>query len=229
MTKDALVVEGLGVKAHGRAILENVSFSVRRGSTLAIVGPNGAGKTMLLKALLGVVPHEGTIRWLDGTVRGYVPQSLVSTDLPISVGEFLGLKCGDDPRKCMGYVGLGGGLLSQSLGSLSGGQLQRVLIAWALVGQPDTLLLDEPTSGVDIGAEEPIYQRVTGLKKRLGMTVLLVTHNVHVVLHYSDYVMALNRKVIFHGKTSGISGSMLLNMMYGGKHMMPRETHARLR
>ncbi len=134
----------------------------------------------------------------------------LSTALPISVEEFLRFKCKAVPDRCMGYVGLHKDVLGQQLSALSGGQLQRILIAWAIIDNSDILLMDEPTSGVDIGSEEPIYKKVTQLKKSMGMTVLLISHNLHVVMHYSDNLLALNRRQTFYGPTYGLSSSRIL-------------------
>lgn len=222
---DALVVENLSVRLQNRTILQDVSFRLKRGTTLAIVGPNGGGKTTIFKALLNLVPHAGTVSW-NGNVRvGYVPQGLVATDLPISVEEFLRFKCKTDFEACISAVGLGRGILSQTLGSLSGGELQRVLIAWAIVDRPNVLLLDEPTSGVDIGAEEPIYQNVRALKASLGMTTLLISHNMHVVMHYSDQVLALNKRVLFFGDVGTVSHSKLLEIIYGSAPPLDEVEH----
>ena len=220
---DMLVVSGLGVTAQNRTILEDISFKAKKGTSLAIVGPNGGGKTTLCRALLNLVPYKGTIMWNDEVRMGYVPQSIVSTDLPISVEEFLRFKCKTDFETCMQAVGLDTSILTKNLGSLSGGELQRVLIAWAIVDNPTVLLLDEPTSGVDVGAEEPIYEKVNDLKKELGITILLISHNMHIVMHYADYVLALNKCVLFFGQAKTLTHSQLLSIIYGNEFALSED------
>jgi zinc transport system ATP-binding protein len=223
--RDILVVSELSVRSQNKTILEEVSFNVKKGTSLAIVGPNGGGKSTLFRALLNLIPYSGTITWKDKIRMGYVPQSLVSTDLPISVEEFLRFKCKTDFDTCIKSVGLEKDILRQTLGSLSGGELQRVLIAWAIVDNPTVLLFDEPTSGVDIGAEEPIYDKVNDLKKEVGITLFLISHNMHVVMHYADYVLALNKRVLFFGDRKSLTHSQLLSIIYGNEFALSEEGH----
>lgn len=210
-----LRVSNLYVEERGRPILEDINFSVERGTTLAIVGPNGAGKTTLFRVLMNLIPYTGTVEWSGRARIGYVPQTLVSTDLPVSVEEFLGLKSISDHKECMESVGLNQGMLKESLSELSGGELQRVLLGWAIADNPDILLFDEPTSLVDIGAEEPIYERILAMKERHGTTILLISHNLHVISHYSDFLLAINRKQFYFGKTRTIPHHDLIKLMAG--------------
>ncbi|MGH7296597.1 MAG: ATP-binding cassette domain-containing protein, partial [Polyangiaceae bacterium] len=135
---NALEVEGLTVRFGRTAVLEHLSFEVPRASSLAIIGPNGSGKTVLFKALVGALPHEGTIRWAEGTRLGYVPQKLdIERDLPITGADLLRAKAmvtrgpRDEMASALSIVGLPVELSAQPLGALSGGQFQRLLVAVA--------------------------------------------------------------------------------------------------
>src|SRR5437867_10369668 len=120
-SNNVLVVSGLSVASQNKRVVEDISFKVKKGTSLAVVGPNGGGKTTLFRALLNLIRYTGTIKWNSEVRMGYVPQSLISTDLPISVEEFLRFKCRTDFETCINSVGLEKAILRQNLGSLSGG------------------------------------------------------------------------------------------------------------
>jgi zinc transport system ATP-binding protein len=198
-----LTVNDLNVKFDNHLILDHLSFDITRDSTVAIVGPNGAGKTVLFKALLGIIPFNGKITWADDVKIGYVPQRLsVSNDLPITVLEFLKLK-EDSFEKISETLTLVGfrqkaehvhhdiRVLNARLGSLSGGELQRILIAYSLLGDPNVLLLDEPTAGVDIKGEETFYNLFEKLKKDVDLTIIFISHDIEVVERYADKIIKL--------------------------------------
>lgn len=211
-----LKVSNMSVRLQNQTILDNVNFKVKKGTTLAVLGPNGAGKTVLFRALLNLVPYDGKVEW-EGKVKiGYVPQNIAVSDIPISVKEFLSFRSGSDVASCLDAVRLDGKDVSnKSLGILSGGQLRRVLIAWALIDNPNVLLFDEPTTGVDIGGEEPILVMLNELKKGKKMTILLITHDVHIVNEYSDYLLALNKCVTFFGESKEIMNTTVQRTLYG--------------
>ena len=211
-----LEVSNLTVELPNQTVLENVSFALERGKTLAIIGPNGAGKTMLFRALLNLIPSKGKIQWAPGVKIGYVPQYLSASDIPISVKEFMALRNDSGIEEAIGSVGLDfKEVMHKRLGALSGGQLRRVFIAWAIIDKPDVLLFDEPTSGVDLDSEEAIYKMLNGLEKDYKITILLISHDLHIVRDYSDYMMALNKCVTFFGESKRIMDPELQRMIYG--------------
>ena len=223
---NVLRVSDLTVRLEGRLVLQDVSFEVRRGTTLAVLGPNGAGKTVLLRTLLGLVPREGTITWRDGAKVGYVPQNLFVADIPITVREFLAIKRGTDVRGSLASVGLDPDAIQDvRLGILSGGELQRVLIAWAIADRPDVLLFDEPLSNVDLGGEDVILETLNRIEKEFGITVLLVSHDVHNVIAYSDTALALNRTVVYFGPSKNLSDPALLARVYGSGTLLSKHAH----
>jgi len=211
-----LKVSNLSVVFPNQTILDNISFELKKGTTLAIVGPNGAGKTVLFRTLLNLVPYTGRIEWVNKVKIGYVPQRLSVSDIPISVKEFLSFKSTSNMEDSLKLVGLDSKeMLNKSLSVLSGGQLQRVLIAWAIIDKPDVLLFDEPTTGVDIDSEEAIYKMLNDLKKESEITILLISHDLHIIRDYSDYMLALNKCVTFFGESKKIMDPDLQKMIYG--------------
>ncbi len=221
-----LTVSHLGAVLEGHEVLRDVSFELRRGTTLAIVGPNGAGKTVLLRSLLGLVPHTGTVTWAPNVKIGLVPQNFATTDVPITVREFLSLNRAGDFRECLEIVGLDEAKIGdERLGALSGGELQRVLIAWALVDEPNALLVDEPTAHIDVGAEDLILETLNRIEKEHGMTILLVSHDIHNVMMYSDTALALNGSVIYSGPSRNLSDPDLLMRIFGSGTILGAHRH----
>jgi zinc transport system ATP-binding protein len=203
---NALEVKNLAVRLGGTEILRSITFNVPRASCLAIIGPNGAGKTVLLRALIGAVPHIGTIAWGPDTVLGYVPQKLdIERDLPLNGRDFLGARTAlaggsrELRLEALKSVGLTEEALSTPLGNMSGGQFQRLLIAFALLGRPNTLLLDEPAAGIDAPGQAQLNEVLRTLQDTRAMTVVLVSHDLSVVYSHADYVLCLGR----HGMCFG--------------------------
>ncbi|MDE3110701.1 MAG: ATP-binding cassette domain-containing protein, partial [Acidobacteriota bacterium] len=177
-----LTVEKLRVGFDHQVVIDDLSFEVHKGDCLAVIGPNGAGKTVLLKALLDLVPHEGEIRWSQGARVGYVPQKVAADrQQPIRLIDLLAAKAAvrhlppEDIATVTAEVGLAPQALKNSVGHLSGGQFQKALIAFALLGRPNVLLFDEPTASLDELAEEHTYDLLHQLQQEKGMTVILVS------------------------------------------------------
>ena len=221
-----LTVEGLSVTLDTVQVLHDVSFTVGQGEAVAVIGPNGAGKTVLFRALLGLLPHEGSIRWRPDTRLDYVPQRFaVERWAPITAMEFCLLKSPGFWRPPATFIrqvhdeialmGLDPSILKRNLGELSGGQTQRLLIAWALLQQPNVLLLDEPTAGVDAGFEDTVYSLIHRVQTERGTTVLLISHDLSVVFRYAKDVLCLNKSVVCQGPPSEVLNPAGLSALYG--------------
>jgi zinc transport system ATP-binding protein len=213
-----LNVSNLTVEISNQPIIDNLNFKIKRGITLAVVGPNGAGKTTLFRALLNLVPYTGKIEWNGKMKIGYVPQILSVRDIPISVREFLSFKneSESDIKAVLASVGLESEeVVDKGLATLSGGQTRRVLIAWAIVDRPDVLLFDEPTSGVDLDSEEAIYGMLRSLTAKNEITLLLISHDLHIVREYSDYALALNKCMVFFGESKEVMNPATQKLIYG--------------
>jgi len=215
-----LKVKNLSVMLDNQSIIENLSFDVKKGDVLTILGPNGAGKSVLLKTLLGLLPYKGEIEWAKGIKIGYVPQRLpFIKDIPLNIKDFFRLKTSDEQeiKEILNSVGFMEEFLRKKIGDLSSGQFQRILIAWGLVGNPQALLFDEPMTGVDISAEETIYNLLAKLKEERDLTILLVTHDLSVVYQFSTNVICLNRQAICYGPPQEVMTPESLRKLYGGE------------
>ena len=218
MSEIILKVKNLKVVLDGQEVIKNLSFEVKKGEVLTILGPNGGGKTVLLKALLGILPYEGEIMWQKEVKIGYVPQRLpFIKDIPMSVEEFFKLKeaSSEEMKAILNSVGIAEKFLNRNIGDLSSGQFQRVLIAWALIRNPDVLLFDEPTTGVDISGEETIYSLLSKLREERNLTILLVTHDLSVVFKFSTFVICLNKCPVCQGIPKEVLSLENLRDLYG--------------
>lgn len=222
MTEPALTVEHLTVRFGHAEVVRDLSFAVPQGSSLAVIGPNGSGKTVLFRALLGAIPHDGTVRWAPGTRIGYVPQKLdLERDLPITGRDLLRARArlaaasSGDIERALARVGLNSDVLGMAIGALSGGQFQRLLIAFALLGQPTILLLDEPTAGVDEPGQERLYETVRRLQVEQGVTVLLISHDLSVVFRHATNVLCLSREHTCFGRPGQVLTPEILSHVYG--------------
>ena len=217
----------VGVTAGADTLLEDVSFHIHCGQLTALVGPNGAGKTTLIKALLGQTPHTGVIRHVDADGHdfpapriGYVPQQLpFDREMPVTVCDLMAASLSRRPV----WLGVSKAvreqvrralreteaerLMDKRLGALSGGELQRVLLAMALCPLPDLLVLDEPVSGVDQNGLSQFLQTVSALRRTHHMAILMVSHDWQLVRKYADSVVLLQRRVLDTGTPEAVFSS----------------------
>ena len=219
MKKDILKVENLKVELGGKEIIEDLSFSVKERDSLVILGPNGAGKTTLLRALLGLISYQGEVRWGTKDISYLPPQELVQrTNLfPLTVRDFFHFKEVKEKQilEILGAVGLSTKILPGRINTLSTGQFQRLIIAWALADNPKVLLFDEPTSGIDVGGQETIYTLLHKFWKERNLTILLVTHELSVVWEHANNVLCLNKRGLCFGSPDVALTPEKLKELYG--------------
>lgn len=220
-------LDGVGVTAGADTLVQDISFHIHCGELTALVGPNGAGKTTLIKALLSQVPHTGKIRHVDAEGHdfaapriGYVPQQLpFDREMPLTVQDLLAATLSRRPvwtgvskqvkeqvNKALSET-QAEGLMNKRLGALSGGELQRVLLAMALTPVPDLLVLDEPVSGVDQNGLSLFLQTVSALRRTHHMAILMVSHDWDLVGRYADHVVLLHQRVLCTGTPEEVFAS----------------------
>jgi ABC-type Mn2+/Zn2+ transport system ATPase subunit len=235
----AIALDGLTVTYDDVTIVDDVSFELERGSVAALIGPNGSGKTTLLKAMLGLIKRShGRVEIFGAPIDemrdriGYVPQRLeFDLDFPITVGEFMDLARHHHCPKSriaemLDEVGLKTGIINRQLGRLSGGQLQRVLIAQSLLNEPWLLILDEPSTGIDIVGEEVFMDIIRHLKTEHKTTILMVSHEMSVVSKLVDKVICLNQKMLCYGPPASALTAETIAQVFGEHtHLVDHDNH----
>lgn len=227
--ENLLEVKNLSVCFNGEKIIDNLGFNLKEGENLIVLGPNGAGKTVLLKALIGLVRFEGEMKWKKDLKIGYVPQKILfDKNLPLSLEEFFKFKEADSERiiaalKSVGIDDLA--ILKKKIGIISSGQLQRALIAWSLIDNPDILIFDEPIAGIDIGGQETIYTLLSRIEIEKNLAMILVTHDLSVVYQLADSVLCLNKKAVCYGSPRKVLSEGSLKQLYGGEIKFYKHEH----
>ena len=214
-----VTLENITVAFGQRRVLSDISLNLRAGKILTLLGPNGAGKSTLVRVVLGLVaPDSGVIKRDKGLRIGYVPQKLhLDATLPLTVGRFMCLRPGT--RKADIVPALkrvqAAHLVDAPMQKLSGGETQRVLLARALLNQPQLLVLDEPTQGVDVNGQVALYNLIDQLRKELDCAVLMVSHDLHLVMAKTDEVLCLNHHICCSGTPEVVSMHPEFISMFG--------------
>lgn len=231
-------LQNVSVSLENRVLLRDVNLHIHCGELTVLIGPNGGGKTTLLRAMLGQVPYTGVITHLDGENRpfpqlriGYVPQQLpFDRQMPLTVRDLVASTLARRPV----WLGVGKkadlavthalslanaeGLKDRRLGALSGGELQRVLLAMALSPTPDLLILDEPISGVDHNGQALFLDTVNALRAQQHMAILLVSHDWTLVKEYADQVALIDRRALMVGTANEVFGSSAFEQAFPHSH-----------
>jgi len=220
-------LDHISYRYHSELVLDDVSLTIHKGEFLGVIGPNGSGKTTLLKILLGLLkPTSGSVSLFGKDIRqfrewfrlGYVPQKagILNVHFPITVEEVVQMGTKDIKNVSEALHAVDMEIHRKKLiTDLSGGQQQRVFIARALANKPELLILDEPTTGVDIESQAKFYQLLHTINKELHVTLVLVSHDIDVVAHEVSEIACLNNRLVCHGKPKDILNSNFMDQLYG--------------
>lgn len=213
-----VTLEQAGVERNGQTLLQDISLDLHPGEIMTIIGPNGAGKSTLIKLISGLIqPSSGRVRRQAKMRIGYMPQSLTfDASLPLTVQRFLTLSNPDCAQVSAAKKRLNVDHLSQqAVQLLSGGELQRVLLARAVLRQPQLLVLDEPVQGVDVKGQTELYDLITNLRAELNCSVLMVSHDLHLVMAQTDRVVCLNHHICCQGKPEKVTTDPSYLQLFG--------------
>ncbi|OCG04642.1 zinc ABC transporter ATP-binding protein ZnuC [Gilliamella sp. wkB112] len=212
-------LDKVGVEINKQKILDNISFTVSPNQIITLIGPNGAGKSTLVKVILGLIPlTSGTINRDPNLTIGYVPQTInLNPTLPITVKRFMQLNKQLKNHDIINILSMVNAdyLINKSMHQLSGGELQRVLLAQALAKHPQLLILDEPTQGVDVNGQILLYDLIANAKTQFNCGVLMVSHDLHLVMAKTDEVICLNHHICCSGTPASVSNDPEFIALFG--------------
>jgi len=212
-------ITALNISFGSNSVIDNVSMTLKPGEITTLIGPNGAGKTTLVKAVLGLLsPTSGTIRRASTLRIGYMPQKLhIDTTFPLTVERFLKTAAfASIEDRCLALQAVRAEhLLKQSVHSLSGGEMQRVLLARALLRKPELLVLDEPAQGVDINGQTELYRLIASIRDKYNCAVLMISHDLHLVMAATDQVICLNHHICCSGHPEQVSADPSYIELFG--------------
>jgi len=238
----SIKINNLGVSFGDQTVLENINLKIQCGSITAVIGRNGAGKSTLIKAILGDVDHTGNIEFkntqnglMKSLKMGYVPQTInIDRSSPISVYDLFCSFTSNKPilfsskserahvKEALEEFAVGD-LMDQAVGTLSGGQLQRVLLAMAVHDDPNLLILDEPVSGIDKNGMDAFYERMAYLKGNRDLSIIIVSHDLDYVYKYADNVILVDKTVIAEGSPRKVFASQEFKKVFGEMSFEKRE------
>ena len=217
--RSLLALDAINLQQGERQLLKQIGLHLDPGEILTIIGPNGAGKTTLLRVALGLqAPTSGSVYRRPGLRIGYMPQRLqIDPTLPLTVRRFLAMAGSSRPEQIeAALAGVGAeAVLHAPLQKISGGELQRVLLARALLCRPDLLVLDEPVQGVDVHGQVELYQLITRIREEQGCAVLMVSHDLHLVMAATDRVLCLNRHICCSGTPEAVTSDPAYLALFG--------------
>ena len=218
--KTLLKLENASVEKNKKILVKHISFEVKQGEIVTLIGPNGSGKTTTAKMALGINENfEGNVQRYTSQI-GYVPQKVViDWTLPIRVNDFMQLTSKINPEEineALDFTGVDH-LKNKNLNELSGGEFQRVLIARAIAKKPELLVLDEPVQGVDFKGEISLYELIRSISIKTNCGILLISHDLHVVMSATDYVVCLNGHICCSGTPKKVANSDQYRELFGDR------------
>ena len=218
--KTLVKLENASVEKNKKILVKHISLEIKQGEIVTLIGPNGSGKTTTAKMALGINKNfEGSVQRYTSQI-GYVPQKvMIDWTLPIRVNDFMQLTSEINPgevNEALNFTGVDH-LKNKNLNELSGGEFQRVLIARAIAKKPELLVLDEPVQGVDFKGEISLYELIRSISEKTNCGILLISHDLHVVMSATDYVVCLNKHVCCSGTPKKVANSDQYRELFGDR------------